>query len=114
MIKSHGLSDIAATYHAYDIQWTPDSITWLVDGKPFRVVNRADTWHAQAKVFKYPESEAHVSFSVWDGGAGEKGTADWAGGAVQWAKAPFVMGIKSVHVTCHFKGNETTYTPPAL
>ncbi|KAJ2803475.1 putative glycosidase CRH2, partial [Coemansia furcata] len=113
MVRSPALPDTTQSYHKYQIVWTPDSITWIVNDQAFRTVNRADTWDAAANTFKYPDSESYISFSVWDGGSGAKGTSDWAGGAINWAAAePFVMGIKSVTVSCFFKGNETTYKPP--
>ncbi|PIA16746.1 concanavalin A-like lectin/glucanase [Coemansia reversa NRRL 1564] len=113
MIRSHSVSDTTKDYHKYQIQWTPDQIVWHVDDKAFRTVKRADTWDAATKTFKYPDSESYVSFSIWDGGSGEAGTAAWAGGKVQWGAAPFVLGVKSVNVECYYKGNETTYKPPA-
>ncbi|KAJ1824512.1 putative glycosidase CRH2 [Coemansia sp. RSA 2675] len=114
MIRSPALPDTTQAYHTYEIVWTPDNITWIVNGQAFRTVNRADTWDPETGVFKYPESESYVSFSVWDGGSGAKGTSDWAGGPINWAAEPFVMGIKSVTVSCFYKGNETTYKPPTV
>ncbi|KAJ2742165.1 putative glycosidase CRH2, partial [Coemansia sp. BCRC 34301] len=98
MIRSQDLPDTTQNYHTYQIVWTPDSITWIVNGAPFRTVTRAETWDAAANTFKYPDSESYVSFSVWDGGSGAKGTSDWAGGLISWAAEPFIMGIKSVSV----------------
>ncbi|KAJ2046721.1 putative glycosidase CRH2 [Coemansia sp. S16] len=113
MVKSPALPDTTQNYHTYQIVWTPDSITWIVNGQAFRTVKRSDTWDPSTGVFKYPEAESYVSFSVWDGGSGEKGTSDWAGGAINWAAGPFVMGIKSVTVDCFYKGNNT-YKPPTV
>ncbi|KAJ1850143.1 putative glycosidase CRH2 [Coemansia sp. RSA 2703] len=113
MIKSPAVSDTTTNYHTYTIQWTPDSITWMVDNNSFRTVKRADTWDSSSNTFKYPDAEAYVSYSIWDGGSGAKGTSDWAGGAIPWGSAPFVMGVKSLTIDCYYKGNETTYTPPA-
>ncbi|KAJ1836431.1 putative glycosidase CRH2, partial [Coemansia sp. RSA 2706] len=112
MVRSPALTDTTKNYHRYQIQWTPEEIVWAVDNKPFRVVRRSETWDPAAKVFKFPDSESYVSFSIWDGGAGEKGTADWAGGKVNWGAMPFVMGVKQLSVSCHFKGNDTTHVPP--
>ncbi|KAJ2272587.1 putative glycosidase CRH2 [Coemansia sp. RSA 371] len=112
MVKSQVLSDTTKNDHTYQIQWTPDQIVWVVDGNAFRTVKRSETWDAGSGTFKYPDSEAYVSFSIWDGGSGAQGTADWAGGAIQWGQGPFVAGVKSVDIDCYYKGNETTYTPP--
>ncbi|KAJ2450978.1 putative glycosidase CRH2 [Coemansia sp. RSA 2336] len=113
MVKSPVVADTTLHYHTYQIQWTPEEIVWLVDDKPFRSVRRADTWDPAARVFKFPDAEAYVSFSIWDGGSGAKGTADWAGGKINWSAGPFVLGVKHVSVNCFFKGNETTYKPPS-
>ncbi|KAJ2063833.1 putative glycosidase CRH2 [Coemansia sp. S146] len=112
MIKSPPLSDTTTNYHTYQIQWTPDQIVWLVNGNAFRTVKRSDTWDAAANTFKYPDSESFISVGIWDGGSGAKGTADWAGGAIQWNKQPFVAAVKSISVDCYYNGNETTYVPP--
>ncbi|KAJ2854814.1 putative glycosidase CRH2 [Coemansia erecta] len=114
MVKSQPMSDTTAGYKTYQIVWTPDYIQWLADGNNFRTVWRTETWDKEHGIYKFPESESFVSFSVWDGGSGEKGTADWAGGHINWGAGPFAMGVKSVSVSCHFKGNETTYKPPAF
>ncbi|KAJ1646212.1 putative glycosidase CRH2 [Coemansia asiatica] len=113
MIKSPVVADTTANYHTYGIQWTPDKIVWSVNGNAFRTVNRADTWDSASNTFKYPDAEAYVSYSIWDGGSGAKGTSDWAGGAIQWGQGPFVMGVKSLTIDCYYKGNETTYKPPS-
>ncbi|PIA17592.1 concanavalin A-like lectin/glucanase [Coemansia reversa NRRL 1564] len=112
MVKSPSLSDTSQNDHTYQIQWTPDQIVWSVDGNEFRVVKRSETWDAAENTFKYPDSEAYISFSIWDGGSGAQGTSEWAGGAIQWGQGPFIANVKSVEIDCFYKGNETTYTPP--
>ncbi|KAJ2822676.1 putative glycosidase CRH2, partial [Coemansia sp. 'formosensis'] len=112
MVKSPPLPDTTVNYHAYQIQWTPDQIVWLVNGSPFRTVKRSDTWDAASNTFKYPDSESYISVGIWDGGSGAKGTSDWAGGAIQWNKQPFVAAVKSISIDCYYSGNETTYVPP--
>ncbi|KAJ1932311.1 putative glycosidase CRH2, partial [Linderina macrospora] len=112
MIKSPVLPDTTANYHTYQIVWTPDQIQWAVNGNTFRTVKRADTWNSATNTYSFPDSESYVSFSIWDGGSAAKGTSDWAGGAIQWGQAPFVMGVKSLTIDCFFNGNETTYKPP--
>ncbi|KAJ2383746.1 putative glycosidase CRH2, partial [Coemansia sp. RSA 2559] len=112
MVKSPQVSDTTTNYHTYAINWTPDSITWSVDGNAFRTVNRADTWDSSVNAYKYPDSEAYISYSIWDGGSGAKGTSDWAGGAIQWGADPFTAAVKSISIDCYYKGNDTTYVPP--
>ncbi|KAJ1667353.1 putative glycosidase CRH2 [Coemansia sp. RSA 1813] len=112
MVKSPQVSDTTTNYHTYQIEWTPDKIVWSVDGNAFRTVNRADTWDSSVNAYKYPDSEAYISYSIWDGGSGAQGTSDWAGGAIQWGQGPFVANVKSITIDCYYKGNDTTYVPP--
>ncbi|KAH8653718.1 concanavalin A-like lectin/glucanase domain-containing protein [Xylariales sp. PMI_506] len=65
------LSDTNANFHEYEIRWTPDDITWLVDGK-------SDTWNASANQWNFPQTPARVQLSIWPG------TIDWAGGPIDW------------------------------
>ncbi|KAJ2907874.1 putative glycosidase CRH2, partial [Coemansia aciculifera] len=112
MVKSPALPDTTLNFNTYQIQWTPDQIVWVVNGNAFRTVKRSDTWDASVNAFKYPDSEAYISFGIWDGGSGAQGTSEWAGGAIQWNNQPFVAAVKSVTIDCYYNGNETTYVPP--
>jgi len=73
-------------FHDYEIQWTPDQITWLVDGKVGRTKKRSETWNATANQWDYPQTPSRVQISLWPGGAdtNAKGTVDWAGGPIDW------------------------------
>ncbi|KAL1858127.1 hypothetical protein VTK73DRAFT_7931 [Phialemonium thermophilum] len=81
-----GLSDTYENFHEYEIRWTPDTITWLVDGKVGRVKKKSDTWNATANQWDYPQTPARVQLSIWPGGADTNapGTIEWAGGKIDW------------------------------
>ncbi len=32
-----------SVFHVYSLDWTPDSVTWSVDGKPYHQITRSDT-----------------------------------------------------------------------
>lgn len=83
------LSDTYENYHTYEIEWTPDSITWLVDGQVGRVKKRSDTWNATANQWDFPQTPARVQLSIWPGGlsTNAQGTIDWAGGLIDWSSA---------------------------
>ncbi|KAH8816223.1 concanavalin A-like lectin/glucanase domain-containing protein [Xylogone sp. PMI_703] len=80
------LSDTFDNFHTYEIQWTPDSITWLVDGQVGRVKQRSETYNATAKQWNFPQTPARVQLSLWPGGlsTNAQGTIDWAGGPINW------------------------------
>lgn len=80
------LSDTFNNYHTYEIDWTPDTITWKVDGQVGRVKKRSDTWNATSNQWAYPQTPARVQLSLWPAGLASngQGTVDWAGGLVDW------------------------------
>ncbi|KAK0703990.1 concanavalin A-like lectin/glucanase domain-containing protein [Lasiosphaeria miniovina] len=81
-----GLSNTYDNFHEYEIQWTPDTITWLVDGKVGRVKKKSETYNATARQWNYPQTPSRVQISIWPGGldTNAKGTIDWAGGPIDW------------------------------
>ncbi|KXJ88685.1 concanavalin A-like lectin/glucanase domain-containing protein [Microdochium bolleyi] len=81
-----GASNINQNWHDYEINWTPDKIEWLVDGKVGRSVNKKDTWNKTANRYDFPQTPSRVQLSLWPGGADTNaaGTVAWAGGAIQW------------------------------
>lgn len=103
------LTDTYTDYHEYEIQWTPDSITWLADGVVGRVQQKSDTWNASSNQWSFPQTPARVQLSIWPGGASDEaqGTIDWAGGAINWSSTDiqeygydFAM-VSEVTVECY-------------
>jgi len=87
--NSENITSLSNTYdefHDYEIRWTPESITWLVDGKVGRVKKKSETWNATSNQWDYPQTPSRVQISVWAGGLATngKGTIDWAGGEIDW------------------------------
>ncbi len=103
------MSDTFNNYHEYEIQWTPDTITWLIDGQVGRVKERKDTWNATANQWYYPQTPARVQISIWPGGlaSNAKGTIDWAGGEIDWnsedikTNGYYHAQFESVEVKCY-------------
>lgn len=103
------LSNTFTTFHDYEIDWTPDAITWKVDGQVGRVKKRSETWNATDNKWHYPQTPARVQLSLWPGGlaTNAKGTIDWAGGQIDWnsqdiQKQGYYYAIfESVEITCY-------------
>jgi len=103
------LSDTFNNYHTYEVDWTPDTITWKVDGQVGRVKNREDTWNATSNRWDYPQTPARVQLSLWPGGlaSNAKGTIDWAGGLVDWNSPDiqnngyYYAAFESVTISCY-------------
>ncbi|KEF56760.1 murein transglycosylase [Exophiala aquamarina CBS 119918] len=107
-----GLSDVNKNMHEYEIDWQPDTITWSIDGKVVRTLDRDTTWNATANRYSFPQTPSRVQLSLWPGGlpTNGEGTIEWAGGLVQWDSPYMTNGyyyaaFDEVSVEC--------YDPPA-
>ncbi|KAJ1947684.1 putative glycosidase CRH2 [Kickxella alabastrina] len=100
-------SDSSADYHDYTIDWTPDSVTWIVDGVSLRTLLRKDTYDSDDSVYKFPASAGRVGFSIWDGGnSGAEGTASWAGTPTPWTSSTvYKMYVDSITIECNADTN---------
>lgn len=103
------LSDTFNNYHIYEIDWTPDEITWKIDGQVGRTKKRSETWNATDNQWHYPQTPSRVQLSLWPGGleSNAKGTVDWAGGYVDWESADiknngyYYAAFESVEINCY-------------
>jgi beta-glucanase (GH16 family) len=103
------LSDTFDNFHTYEIDWTPDAITWLVDGQVGRTKKRSDTWNATTNQWDFPQTPARVQLSLWPAGLASngQGTVNWAGGFVDWNSADiknngyYYATFESVTVSCY-------------
>ncbi|EGY19473.1 hypothetical protein VD0002_g3191 [Verticillium dahliae] len=106
--KNITLSDTFNNWHEYEIQWTPDKITWLVNGQVGRVKERKDTWNETTQGWDFPQTPARVQLSIWPGGleSNAKGTIDWAGGVIDWEHEDikkvgyFYAAVSDVEIKC--------------
>ncbi|XP_038888467.1 probable xyloglucan endotransglucosylase/hydrolase protein 16 isoform X2 [Benincasa hispida] len=83
--------DPTKTFHTYSIDWTPQSIKFLVDNIPIRVFRNWETIG-----IPYPKSQPmRVYSSLWN-------ADDWAtrGGLVKtdWTQAPFTASYRNINV----------------
>ncbi|KAF5095992.1 hypothetical protein D0Z00_002947 [Geotrichum galactomycetum] len=107
--RNVSLSDTFENFHTYEIDWTPDSVTWSVDGQASRVLKRDDTYNATTKNYDFPQTPSFLQISIWPGGlaSNPEGTRNWAGGYVNWdaedIKDPgyFYVTLKDVKVECY-------------
>jgi hypothetical protein len=94
--------------HDYEIDWQPDTITWSIDGKVVRTLQKESTWNATANRYDYPQTPANVQLSLWPGGLSTngEGTIEWAGGLVEWDSQYMTNGyyyaqFDSVSIQCY-------------
>lgn len=91
----------------YTIDWTPDSLTWKIDGDVKRTLDKADTWNDTANRYDYPQTPSRVMLSLWPAGidSNDEGTIEWAGGLIDWS-SPYMQNgyyyakFSSVSVSC--------------
>jgi hypothetical protein len=80
------VADSYNEFHEYEIQWTPDEIRWVIDGKVGRTKKKSETWNETSSQWAFPQTPSRVQISLWPGGleSNPKGTVDWAGGHIDW------------------------------
>ncbi|KAF2183446.1 glycoside hydrolase family 16 protein, partial [Zopfia rhizophila CBS 207.26] len=90
--------------HTYALNWTSESLTWIIDEKPVRTLKYGDANGGK----NYPQTPSNIRIGIWAGGDpdNEKGVIEWAGGQTDYSKAPFTMTIESVKVTNYNPGTE--------
>jgi hypothetical protein len=94
-------------FHKYALNWTSESITWIIDDAPLRTLNFADANGGKT----YPQTPCNVRLGNWPGGDSEnEGTRQWAGGNVTYSKGPFTMVVKSIKVVNYSPGTEYKWT----
>ncbi|CAG8433699.1 10413_t:CDS:2 [Diversispora eburnea] len=104
--------DTTAEYFTYFIDWKADSLSWGYNGKVVRTVYKKDTCNATDNICRYPTEMSRVAFSIWDGGMGAPGTADWAGTPTDWSDNKFyTMYVDWVNVTCYNETSSTSWPP---
>jgi beta-glucanase (GH16 family) len=101
--KTHdGLTDSYSNYHEYTLDWQPDQLQFLIDGKVVRTVTKDSTGG------KYPTTPARIEMSLWPAGidGSPKGTIEWAGGMIDWSDPDYIAAghfaalVQSVTVKC--------------
>ncbi|KAH0534128.1 hypothetical protein FGG08_007270 [Glutinoglossum americanum] len=103
------VTDTFNNYHTYTIDWTPDQITWSIDGKVGRTKKKSDTWNSTANRYDYPQTPARIQLSIWPGGLASNaaGTISWAGGPIDWSgpdiksNGYYYATVNEVKVQCY-------------
>jgi len=97
-----------ANFHDYEIDWSPDQLTWSIDGKVLRTLKKSDTFNETSNRFSYPQSPARVQLSLWPAGlpSNPQGTINWAGGEISWDSPYMTNGyyyaqFDSVDIECY-------------
>lgn len=92
-------------FHKYTIDWTPEYLSWSVDGAEIRRLKRGDANGGH----NYPQTPMKVKLGNWVGGGSKspEGTVQWAGGLAEWDQAPFTMTVKSLKITDGQPGAKT-------
>ncbi|KAL3474219.1 concanavalin A-like lectin/glucanase domain-containing protein [Aspergillus californicus] len=73
-------------WHHYEIDWSPEKLTWSVDGKVVRTLTKESTFNETADRYEYPQTPSRMQMSLWPAGqaSNAQGTIEWAGGEIDW------------------------------
>jgi beta-glucanase (GH16 family) len=111
-------ADTFDDWHTYEIDWTPDQVQWIVDGKVQRTLKKSDTFNETANRYQFPQTPSRLQMSLWPAGqaSNAQGTIDWAGGEIDWnsqdiqEKGYYYATIGQVDVQCYTPPSGTTQT----
>ncbi|KAK7685919.1 hypothetical protein QCA50_010728 [Cerrena zonata] len=103
-----GLDDTFSNYHDYTVDWQPDTLTFSIDNKVVRTIQRSDHIDS-AGISHFPSTPSRIQLSLWPAGINTSapGTIDWAGGMINWDDPDYTTAghfyalVKSVSVTCN-------------
>ena len=84
-------------FQNYTVDWNQDRLQWIINGDVVRTLN----YSAAQNGSRYPQTPMNVRLGIWAGGdpSEPNGTIEWAGGEIDYGKAPFTMTVKSVRVS---------------
>ncbi|KAK6540261.1 hypothetical protein TWF694_009075 [Orbilia ellipsospora] len=94
------VADATGQFHTYVVDWTPDQITWYIDGASVRVLTRASLGDV------YPQTPMQIKFGPWAAGdpSNAPGTVQWSGGPIDYSQGPFDMVVQSLTITDYSTG----------
>ncbi|KAF2151876.1 glycoside hydrolase family 16 protein [Myriangium duriaei CBS 260.36] len=107
--------------HNYTTVWTQPSLQWYIDGQMVRELLWDDPKamsHNKSGAptpvpgDRYPQTPMTVKIGNWAGGdpsENAEGVVEWAGGAVNYDKGPYVQVVSAVEVEDFTKGSTYTY-----
>ncbi|KAI9892456.1 MAG: hypothetical protein M1814_001413 [Vezdaea aestivalis] len=95
------------SFKTYSIDWTADSVTWLIDGTVVRQLTTAN-----AEPNQYPQTPMQLKMGSWSGGdpANPPGTVTWAMGPTDYSACPCAMVVKTAKVSDYSTGKSYSYS----
>ncbi|KAH8681695.1 concanavalin A-like lectin/glucanase domain-containing protein [Xylariales sp. PMI_506] len=100
------VTDTQDTWHNYTLEWTTESLTWLVDGSVIRTLAYADAVDGT----NYPQTPMRIKLGMWAASdTGAEGTIEWAGGDTDFSDGPFTMYVQSIDIVNANPASTYTY-----
>jgi beta-glucanase (GH16 family) len=97
-----GENQVVDQFHNYTMNYEPNKLEWLIDGKVVRSVAKGDK--------PFPKNEGRLFASIWDTCKEAPGTQTWAHGPSAWCspsasaeakKQEYQLAIDFIEVQCH-------------
>ncbi|KAJ3073675.1 hypothetical protein HDU98_000948 [Podochytrium sp. JEL0797] len=110
-------SDNSVNAHDYKIDWTPESMTWSIDGTVVHVQHKNGTYELANTGdmlpydhFHYPDTPLTVNVGIWN-----SQDPVWSNGPVDWTQHPngVTAKVSNLKVTC-YQGEIPTNTLPIV
>lgn len=95
------MSEPAARFYKYAIEWTKDFVKWSINGKVVRELTYQDARGGS----DFPQTPMQIQIGTWMSTKASSQAWVSAGGAPRLTKGPFVAHFKSVTVVDYAGGN---------
>ncbi|OAJ37148.1 hypothetical protein BDEG_21211 [Batrachochytrium dendrobatidis JEL423] len=103
--------------HDYIIDWKHDTLSWGIDGKILRTLNKNTSVSPLTPPGEkwYPSTPSLIQISVWDGGASPNaGTSNWAGGPIPWGSQTVLSATyEYIDIQCYDDNDQPVPKWPA-
>ncbi|KXT09278.1 hypothetical protein AC579_9924 [Pseudocercospora musae] len=93
------VSNPQETFHTYSVDWAPDRLSWLLDGRLLRTFTYASSSGDKGD-YQYPQTPSKFQLGIWAGGdpGQNSGTKSWAGGTTNVTGGPYTMYVRKVSI----------------
>jgi beta-glucanase (GH16 family) len=100
------VNDPQHTFDTYTIDWTSESVKWIINGAVVRELKAANAKGCSG----FPQTPMQVKLGTWTGGKKDSppGTIEWAGGVADFSKGPYVGYYQSVSIQDYMGGQGAT------
>ncbi|KAK4056085.1 putative glycosidase CRH2 [Microbotryomycetes sp. JL221] len=101
------VGDRGADFADFGIVWTPETLSWTLNGKIVRSVQKRDTHDPSTGLYGFPSTPSRLQFKIFAISVDDPSDLqEWSGGSVKWDSPTYIVDgyyasrIRWVNVEC--------------